>query len=86
MQLLSGHLLGMNMHETLAGHLRGTVGVEGSGRDVGVLVGELSVSNKHWNLTVTLCGLRIRKINWCLTIISAHSAFEKLAFREELLN
>lgn len=54
MQLLSGHFLGMNMHETLAGHLRGTVGVEGSGRDVGVLVVELSVSNKHWNLPVTL--------------------------------
>lgn len=51
-QLLSGHL-GMNMHEPLAGHLRGTVGVEGSGRDVGVLVVELSVSNKHWNLPLT---------------------------------
>lgn len=66
MQLLSGHLLGMNMHERLAGHLRGTVGVEGSGRDVGVLVVELSVSNKHWNLPVTLCGLRIREMTFTL--------------------
>lgn len=66
MQLLSGHLLGMNMHETLAGHLRGTVGVEGSGRDVGVLGVELSVSNKHWNLPVTLCGFRIRKMTFTL--------------------
>lgn len=56
----------MNMHERLAGHLRGTVGVEGSGRDVGVLVVELSVSNKHWNLPVTLCGLRIREMTFTL--------------------
>lgn len=66
MQLLSGHLLGMNMHETLAGHLRGTVGVEGSGWDVGVLVVELSVSNKPRDLPVTLCGFTIRKMTFTL--------------------
>lgn len=62
MQLLSGHLFGMNMHEMLAGHLRGTVGVEGSGWDVGVLVVERYVSNKRCD---TLWK-RIRKMTFTL--------------------
>lgn len=57
MQLLSGQRCDMNMHELLAGHLRGTVGVEDFGCDAGrELVVELSVSNKRWNFTVMLCG------------------------------
>lgn len=30
--------------------------------------------------------LQYLAVNWCLTIISAHSAFDKLALGEELLN
>lgn len=69
MQLLSGQHCDMNMHELLAGHLRGTVGVEGFGCDAGrELVVELSVSNKagtsQWRSVDS--GFRIRNMTFWL--------------------